>query len=332
MGVPATVNGPAHPASGPSSPRREHLHVAQATRDSTARLRDGWEQQWLRVSSVEGTERSALLDLHAALHAASQLAEAALEPSADLIELLVVHDGFGRTASSQLAGEIALTAQIVQRIDPSTASGGMTLPVMAAAGDRPLRVERSRPDWHLNGTVRGVAWSHGAERLAVFAIDEGDNDVLALVAPDAPRVEVTVRAASGSGRELADIHFDDVTLPDVAHCPGEPAALADGLTVLALADVIGAAGSLLEHPETHAELQLCRATLRAAAASLTSASVVRRQHDVSAAAVLVLPTCLRLAAEAPGQDDPDVFRRVQRVREHVLALPAWHRDRLLALV
>lgn len=318
-----------------------------------------------------------MLDVHAVLHAASHLLDSSTEPvagmdailveaarglsceepvggpvpargrrrplvpRADLAELLLAHDELGRTASSGLAGEIALTAAIVGRVMTSRPAG-VVVPVQAIAGSEPLKVERSRPDWHLNGTARGVVWTPDVRLLAVFAIDEGDNDVLALVEVEAAQIERAVSPASVSGRELVDIRFDDVPLPEVAHCPGEPAALADALAVLAMADVIGAAGWLLDPSrggtiqadalQRQAELRLCRATLRAAAASLTSSSTVRRQHDVSAAALLVLPTCLRLAETAADQDDPEVARRVQRIREQVLDLPQWHRDRLVALV
>lgn len=317
-----------------------------------------------------------MLDVHAVLHAVSHLLECSTEPvagmdailvdaarrlsleglvggpvptragrrplvpRADLAELLLAHDELGRTASSGLIGEIALTAGIVERVMGSRRAG-VAVPVQAIAGSEPLKVERSRPDWHLNGTARGVAWTPDVRLLAVFAIDEGDNDVLALVEVDAAQIARAVSRSAGSGRELVDIRFDDVPLPEVAHCPGEPSALADALAVLAMADVIGSAGWLLDPSRGGAvqadalrrqtELRLCRATLRAAAASLTS-STVRRQHDVSAAALLVLPTCLRLAETAPDHDDPEVARRVQRIREQVLDLPQWHRDRLLALV
>lgn len=343
--------------------------VIQAKSDSVAKLRNGWERQWLRDHAGSPAERSAMLGIHAVLHAVSHLLASSDEPAhglgailddaerrlglvgspagdstpavastasqvprADLAELLRAQEELGRMATPGLAGEMTLAARVVRRLLPPSEPVGLVAPIQAIAAGRPLKVERSRPDWHLNGTVRGVPWSPAVERLAVFGIDEGDNDVLALVAPRSPGVEITVVESSGSGRVLADISFDDVTLPTVVHCPGEPALLGDILTVLAMADVIGAVSWLLDRPDAHAELQLCRASLRAAAASLTSPSVVRRQHDVSAAALLVLPTCLRLAGGVPGQDDPEAARRVQRVREQVLALPAWHRDRLVALV
>lgn len=318
--------------------------VVQATTDSVNRLRDGWQRQWLRDSAGAPSQRAAMLDLHAVLHAASQLLASSVEPvvapRADLEELLLVHDELGRRAASGLAGEVVLAAGVVQRVVLASRPVGVVVPVQAAAGDEPLKAERSRPGWHLNGAARGVAWHPEAQQLAVFATDEGANDLVVLVDVDTPRVEITVSPATGSGRQQVDICFDDVPVSAVAHCPGESAALADGLTVLTMADVIGAAGWLLEprHGVTWAdarqrsELQLCRATLRTAAAALTSSSTVRRQHDVSAATLLVLPTCLRLAETAPDQDDPEVASRVQRIREQVLELPQWHRDRLVALV
>lgn len=296
--------------------------MAQATPDSV-RQRARWTQQWLRAAAGDQAERSALLDSYATLHASSQR-PAPSDPGRP-VELRDLLDLEGQRA-------LALTARIVARILPDAGPFGSVVPVLAAVGEAPLRAERSRPDWHLNGVARSVGWSPDVECLAVFAVDEGDNDVLALVAPDAARVEITQQAATGSGRVRADLRFDDVALPTVAPCPGTPAQLADGLTVLSMADVIDTVSGLLDRPGDHAELQLCRAALSTAAASLTSASVVRRQHDVSAAALLVLPTCLRLAAGARSQDDPGVAGRVQCIREQVLDLPAWHRQRLVALV
>ncbi len=294
-----------------------------------ARLRAGWERNWLRESGqISG--RAAMLEIYAVLHAASQL----LTPrvlQTDLAELLLVHEELGRAATSGLAGQMVLTAEIMERILPSLDPGGCAVPVLAAAGALPLRVERSRPGWHLNGMVLGVSWSPDAERLAVFAVDEGDNDILTVIPSDLARLEISAPVASDASRTTVDIRFDDVPLPGLTHCPGEPARLADALTVLAMADAVGAAGWLLEQPRADAELQLSRATLQAAAASLTSTSVVRRQHDVSAAALLVLPMCLRVASEAASRDR-GTLRRVRRIHEQVQALPAWHRDRLLALV
>ena len=315
-----------------------------------------------------------MLDVHAVLHAAAQLLLSPAEPLhgvgtildeverrlADgqpepggpvppasspptgrpplaLAALLDRHVLLGRTATPGCAGEIALTDAVLERVLAQSRPAGPALPVLAAAGRDVLRVERSRPGWHLNGTVRQAVWTPDAHQLAVFAIDEGDNDVLALVAVNTPGVQITAGAAPGSGRNVADLRFDDVTLPAVTPCPGEPAALADGLTVLSMADVIGASAWLTDraHAEVtrhRAELQLGRAALDAAAAALTSPSPVRRQHDVSTAVLLVLPTCLRIAASAPDQGDPEVAKRVERVREQVLTLPAWHRHRLHALV
>lgn len=291
--------------------------MVQVTPDVVDSLRESWGREWLRASAGPAAERSAMLDRYARLHATSQLLDS--DATADLLD-----DPFGQ----------ALTAGVVRRILGSEVVLGSAVPILAGAGEESLRVERSRPGWHLTGTVQRVAWPAGVDRLAVFAIDEGDNDVLALLATDTPRVEIT---PSASRQDAVNVHFADVTVPAVTHCAGEPAALSDGLTVLAMAELIAAAARLLEraggvNDSEQAELRLCRASLRAAAASVTSARVVRRQHDVSAAALLVLPTCLRLAEAAEDQDDPEVAKRVRLIREAVRTLPVWHRERLAALV
>lgn len=255
--------------------------MGQVTPESLDGLRESWAREWLRAWSGPADRRAAMLDRYAELHATSHLlATTPHEATHDL------DDPLGR----------ALTARIVRRILPAGGPFGHVLPVLAAPGEKPLRVERSRPDWHLNGTVEGVAWDQDVELLAVFAVDEGDNDVLALIAPGTPGVGVT-----RVGQARADIRLDDVRLPAVTHCPGQPAVLADGLTVLAMAEAI----DTMDRSGDDADLQLCRAALRAAAVSLDSPSSVRRQHDVSAAALVVFGASARLD---------------------------WHRERLVALV
>lgn len=240
------------------------------TGDSAATLRADWEQEWLRATTGSPAERWALLDAYVRLHA-MRLLDAKSEADRDAP---LVSDDFGR----------AMTTRIVQRLMPEAGPLGRLLPILAGPGDAALKVERSRPGWHLDGALRGVAWDPDVDRLAVFAIDEGSNDVMALVEPGTTGVEISV-VEQGT----ADIRFDDVTLPSVTSCAGEPALLADALTVLAMVKAVEEVDR-----QDDDELRLGRVALRAAAASLDSPSVVRRQHDVSAAALLVFPASARL--------------------------------------
>ncbi|MBD8605573.1 hypothetical protein IFT73_01785 [Aeromicrobium sp. CFBP 8757] len=255
-------------------------------------LRAAWTRAWPQAW-VDPARRAAMIDLHAWLHAVS----------------LVVDDGLAGT-SCVLPSVADLAVAVVGDALPTVVLEGPVVPVMAMQGRPSLRAERSRPAWLLSGVADDVPWAGGVSALVVLAVDEGDNEVVALVDVNAPGVRVVHRAGGSTS-----VHLDEVAVsePRLAHRPEARAALADRMTVLRLARAIARA----DGGQARVDLELCGAATHAAAVSALSASTrpLTRQHDVSAAAVVTLSTLG--ASHEHGRTADDL---------------AWHRERLAPLV
>ncbi|MCW2831069.1 MAG: putative acyl-CoA dehydrogenase [Aeromicrobium sp.] len=289
----------------------------------------------------------------------------AAESEGTVADLGVVHEQLGRAAAPHPVGSIALVTDVLARHAPE--ASGLTVPVLAATGRPSLLVERSRPGWRLAGTAEAVAWCADVERLAVFALDEGDNEVLALLPVGAAGVTIVERLLLDLSRSFVSIRFDDVELveTDVITGVAEQALLRDRLTGLAMADALGSADRLLEMTLDHvksreqfgtvvgsfqavkhhaANMRVDAATSRsalvAALAVVDSPQVAERSRAISTAAAYVFPACSRLASTAlqlhggmgfTWEHDLHVYLRRIKTQE-ALASPAWHRDRLIALL
>lgn len=179
-----------------------------------------------------------------------------------------------------------LLAEVLARVSPGR--GGVVEPVL----DVGLKAERSRPGWLLSGLSRVNAPDQGATHLGVFAIDEGDNEVLAIV----PVYRV------GPHIELTD--------DDVITGLHERAKLADRLTIATLVGVLSAGESPAGGAE-RLELALARASARSAMLSLDQPALTVRAKAVSAAVVCVA------AVLDPGESGQDTD---------------WHLTRLVALL
>ncbi len=238
----------------------------------------------------------AMIDLHARLEVMSRVARG------DLADRPV-----------PLPSAWQLTDAIVRAELPAhDAVVGGVVPVLSSGGRRALRVERSRPAWHLSGDAGSVVWLEGARALLILTVDEGDNEVVALVDVDAAGVAVDHRVDRS-----ASVRFADVAVPEgrLVHRPDVRERLADRLTVLSLqatldevAEVVDAMPSGPEADRARIELELCRAATHAAAtATASGVPPLVRRHDVSVAAVVTLSTW-----SGPGLE--------------------WHRERLAPLV
>lgn len=202
-------------------------------------------------------------------------------------------DGAGDVSETWVPSVAGLVRDVVE-VDLGRT---VVAPVALVAAGGAVVAERSRPGWHLRGVVDAVEWPDGAQGLLVLAVDEGDNEIVTLVDAETPGVVV-----EPSGDTAARVRLDDVRVDDDAlvHRLDTRAALADRLTVLRLVDALGD----MTHRDPD-ELALVRAAVRAAGRSAASAAPLRRQHDVSVAAVVTLP---------PG------------------GLLDWHRQRLVPLI
>ena len=262
-------------------------------------LRAQWQQAWPE-SWVDDARRADMIDRHAWIQATSaRVGDAGA----------VLGEPSTRQTSPSLLAEQVAREVLGDALDDEVV--GPFAPVTAAAGAPPLRVERSRPGWHLGGTAQGVPWAVVPRSLVVLGIDEGDNAVVALVDVAARGV-----AARPSGAGLATVRFDDVTVHDrrVAHARETGPALRDRLKVLALV----AAVQQMERRTTAVDrddVRLCRAAVGAAVRAASGARPLARQHDVSAAALVVLETCARLDISVDGVGEP-----------------SWHRERLAPLL
>lgn len=266
----------------------------EVTVGDVALRRSRWTEEWPQAWP-DGRRRAEMIDRHAWIHAATALARGTA--------------GRGRSVPSWPASSSPLAEQVV-RDELGEAGVGPVAPVTAEGDAPPLRVERSRPGWHLSGVARGVPWSPVPRSLLVLGVDEGDNAVLALVDVDAPGVQLRHRLGA------AEVSFDDVAVPArrVVHSADAGAALRERLTVL---DLLGALDGLEEGATTEVDrddVALCRAAVGVAVLTTASGRPLARQHDVSAAAVVVLLTGARLGLAA------DAGRL------------AWHRERLAPLL
>jgi hypothetical protein len=260
-----------------------------------ARWREAWPESW-----ADGERRAEMIDRHAWIHAASAHVDGVGAP---------VHELAGRLASASLLAEQVAREELGEALVDEAA--GPFAPVTAEAGATPLRVERSRPGWHLLGTARSVPWAAVERSLVVLGIDEGDNAVVALVDVAAHGVGV-----ESDGAGAATVRFDDVPVEDrrVTHARDAGAALRDRLTVLALLAAVERMEGRTT-PAGHDDVAVCRAAVGAAVRASSSARPLVRQHDVSAAALVVLLTCARLDVRADGVGEP-----------------RWHRERLAPLL
>ena len=250
-----------------------------------------WPQAW-----ADPQRRATMIDLHARLEVMSRVVRG------DLADRPVPLPSVWQLADAIVRAELPA----------HDAAAGSVAPVLSSGGRRALRVERSRPAWHLSGDAGSVQWRDGVRAVLVLTVDEGDNEVVALVDVDAPGVVVDHRVAGS-----ASVRFDDVAVPEarLVHRPDVRERLADRLTVLSLqstldevAEVVDAMSSGLDADRARVELELCRAATHAAAAATARAvpPLVRR-HNVSVAAVVTLS-----AWSAPGLE--------------------WHRERLTPLI
>jgi hypothetical protein len=265
-------------------------------------LREQWRRAWPRAWA-DPDERSAMIELHAWMHALGIVAG----PARGL-----------ETKAVALPSAARLSDEIVRAELPAECDAGPFAPVLAARGAPSPRVERSRPGWHVSGEAHDVPWTSGVRALLVLAVDEGDNEVVMVVDASATGVSVVQQ------RRAASVRLDDVAVADrrLVHRPDVREALADRLTVLGLHASIGATAELVaemspgpDADRARAELELCRAATHVAAVSARSATPLGRQHDVSAAAVVTLSTSARVAGRTVVGGDL-----------------AWHRERLAPLL
>lgn len=211
---------------------------------------------------------------------------------------------------------VSLMAEILPRVAPERSL--LATPVMATGGEASLQVERSRPGWRLTGSAEAVSQVAGSTHLAVFAVDEGDNEVLAFVPVDMAGVMISSLAPD---RDLVAIRFVDVELTDDDVVLGrhERAVLADRITVAALAGILGSAtrqGESASDPSLRWEIAMAHAAMSAALAVIDEVEVTRRSRAVSAAVTIVVPVGDRIADRSLGGRFP----------------VTWHLDRLIALL
>ncbi|MFI5425483.1 hypothetical protein [Aeromicrobium sp. UC242_57] len=157
---------------------------------------------------------------------------------------------------------VAADGQIMSRVAPRRS--GVVVPVVDAIA----KVERSRPGWRLSGLPEQVALPAASTHLGVFAIDEGDNEVLAIVPVGAVAAVV------------------DLTEDNVITGLHERAWLMDRLAVAALVDVLRS----LEAPAGEAEgfsRARAHAAVQAAVVSLDQQQLTVRATAVSAAVTYV---------------------------------------------
>jgi hypothetical protein len=259
-------------------------------------VRAAWSRSWPAASS-DPHRRADMIDLHAWAHVVASVVEGGLAG-----------------APVRLLSAAQLTDEVVRAELPDHHPvAGSAVPVLVSRGRRALRVDRSRPGWHVTGAVDGVAWRDGASALLVLTVDEGDNEVVALVDVGTPGLAVDVRA-DGS----ASVRCDDVAVADdrLVHRADVRERLADRLTVLSLHAALEDARASAGADRARVPLGLCAAATHAAAVATGSARPLVRQHEVSVAAVVTLTTCAALSVGVPGRDD----------------VLAWHRERLAPLV
>lgn len=236
--------------------------------------------------------------------------------------------------ASEIGGlpDVPSPTELMERLVARTAGPAAEdiVPALVSTGRPELRVERSRPGWQLSGTATVLAPSRltasDSAQLASFAIDEGDNEVLVIVAIGAPGVRVGPEAA-GVAR---DVSFSAVQLTDQDIFPGlhEYAVLRDQVAVHTLVGALQTAASLPAAARWTDELALARASTRAAAQVAGRPQLMRRSTAVSAAVVQVMPSCRSIAATAdPGSSAASVIDAAQ-----AFLCPPWHLTRLAALL
>lgn len=240
----------------------------------------------------------------------------------------------GTTPASEIDGlpDVPGPAELMERLVARAAgpAAGEIVPALVPTGRPELRIERSRPGWRLSGTASILGPSQltvsGSARLASFAIDEGDNEVLVVVAIDAPGVRVGLEAPDS----VRDVSFSAVELTDQDIVSGlhEYAVMRDQVAMHVLIGALQAAASLSPAGRWPDELALARASARAAAQVAGGAQLTRRSTAVSAAVVQVMPLCRSIAATAdPGSSAASVIDAAQ-----AFLCPPWHLTRLAALL
>lgn len=240
----------------------------------------------------------------------------------------------GTTPASENDGlpDVLGPTELMERLVARAAgtAAGEIVPVLVPTGRPELRIERSRPGWHLSGTASILAPSRltvsGSARLASFAIDEGDNEVLVIVAIDAPGVRLGLEAPDS----VRDVSFSAVELSDQDIVSGlhEYAVMRDQVAMHVLIGALQAAVSLAPAGRWTDELALARASTRAAAKVGGRPQLMRRSTAVSAAVVQVMPLCRSIAATAePGSSAASVIDAAQ-----AFLCPPWHLTRLAALL
>lgn len=203
------------------------------------------------------------------------------------------------------ATPIDLMTDVLDRVAPECEV--VAVPVMAGADQPPVRAERSRPGWRFNGRATGGAVGPDNTHCAVFAIDEGDNEVLGLVRVDAAGLTIS---------PTGEVRCDDLDLPEADVITGvhERALLEDRLTLIGLAHMLQSTVSSVSDLADRLELALAGAVMDSAAGVVDHAQVAVRSRGVSAAVTCVQPVCVRVA----GLDErfPEL----------------WHQQRLVAFL
>lgn len=203
------------------------------------------------------------------------------------------------------ATPVDLMAEVLGRIAPDRAV--VAVPVMAAADQPSVRGERSQPGWLFTGRAFGAGASLDCTHCAVFAIDEGDNEILGLVPVDTPGLTIT---------STGEVRCDGLRLSEADVITGEQerALLEDRLTLLGLGHMLRSAAESVTNASDQLELALAGAAMDAATAVIDLTQVTQRSRGVSAAVTCVQPACVRIA----GLDE--------RFPEQ------WHQQRLVAFL
>ncbi len=279
------------------------MHVAEE-------LKSSWQRLWLQAGDPAFEEhpdhlRRELAQIWAMCDAAEQLGKAVEVISAELnLRLCEIATSSLRDPASFDEGYWPDAARRARAVDAGVVPG-VEIPVLAPddvnpvelmaeimarsgffrAGDvapvvhMSLKAERSRPGWRITGLPASIHVPAGISHLAAFAIDEGDNEVLAIVSTDA--IGTTV----------------DLTEDDVVTGLHERARLEDQLTVSAL---VGALRSMQPPPDDTSRLRRAMAH----AAVLSASAAMHETLTVRARAVSAAVTSVASVVALDGQPDP----------------------------
>lgn len=238
----------------PSDDMRRDLAQIWATHDAVKHLGEAMEfvTDELNVRLCE-LATSSLRDRlsfddgywHAAAHRARSVGTGAV-PRFEIPDLI-----------SDESDPVELMAEILARVGPGRSG------VVAPVAHLNLKAERSRPGWQISGLPDTITLPEGATHLGAFAIDEGDNEVLAIIPSDAVATSV------------------DLTEDEVVKGLHERARLEDRLTVAALVRVLRSMQPCSDDT-SRLKRAMAHATVLAATAALQRTLTVRAQAVSSA--------------------------------------------------